>query len=116
MDTNPTFTILLILLSRILIPLVLTALIVYWLHKLDLRWQAEAEKERDLLLNKGIPCWIEQGLSFEESRLRASAAEQPCWTAHHAPNGHMLEACIECEVYRFAQRHHPKKNISHAHV
>lgn len=116
MNANPTLTILFIIFIRLAIPFVVTALIVYWLHKLDSRWQAEAEKERDLLLKNEMPCWIEQGLSVEESRLRSSAAELPCWVAHRLPNGHLLEACSECEVFRSSTSQRPKKKYSHAHV
>jgi hypothetical protein len=121
MNATPILTILFGLFLRLIVPLAVTALIVYWLRKLDARWQEEAEKEYEILLKDETPCWIEQGFTIEESRQRAEASEQPCWQIHRSPNGHLLEACLECEVFRSApesnlKSRHLKTKRSHAHV
>lgn len=113
---NATFVILLGFALRLIVPLALTALVVYWLRKLDLRWQAEAEKERDLLIKSDLPCWIEQGLSVEESRLRSATSEQPCWQTHRSTNGYLHEKCLDCDVFRSAPMPDSKTKVSHAHV
>ena len=84
---------------RLLLPLGLTGLVVFWLHKLDIRWQKEAEKEHDLLIKDGDPCWKEQGLSVDEIRALATASGKPCWQIHRLSNGYLREACLDCEVF-----------------
>ncbi len=116
MNANSMFVVLLGLFVRLIIPIAVTALIVFWLRKLDKRWQEEAEKERHMLVNNELPCWIEQGLSVEESRLRSAMSEQPCWQTHRSVNGYLREECLECEVFRLAPAPDPKSKISHAHV
>jgi hypothetical protein len=81
-----------------------------------LRWQAEAEKERELLTKNELPCWIEQGLTVEESTLRAALSEQPCWQVHRSSNGYLREECLDCEVFRSASAPDPQSKISHVHV
>jgi hypothetical protein len=42
---------------RLIVPLAVTALIVYMLHRLDVRWQVEAENERARLVKDDMQCW-----------------------------------------------------------
>jgi hypothetical protein len=99
---------------RLIVPLLLTALVVYGLHRLDLRWQLEAKRERDLLAEGKSPCWMQEGLSIEESRFRAASGKQPCWQVHRLPNGYLEQACLDCEVFRDAPA--PDVKHSQAHV
>ena len=84
---------------RLIVPLAVTAWIVFLLHRLDARWQAEAEKERQALVKDETPCWKEQGLSTDEIKLRAEKNNQPCWQTHRLSNGYLREACLDCEVF-----------------
>ena len=84
------------------------------LRRLDARWQAEAEKERGLLIKDEMPCWKEQGLSMDEIKLRAEKSNQPCWQTHRLSNGYLREACLDCEVFLSAPIPAPKH--SHAHL
>jgi hypothetical protein len=102
------------LLVRLVVPLVVTALVVYLLHRLDVRWQAEAEKERKVLVKDEMPCWKEQGLSMDEIKLRAKKNNQPCWQTYRSSNGYLREACLDCEVFLSAPIPTPKH--SHAHI
>lgn len=99
---------------RLIVPLAVTALIVYMLHRLDVRWQVEAENERAMLVKDDMPCWKEQGLSVDEIKLRAAKNNQPCWQAHRLSNGYLREACLDCEVFLSAPIPTPKH--SHAHI
>lgn len=99
---------------RLVVPLLLTALIVVALHRLDARWQKEAEMERDLLVKDETPCWKEQGLSMEEIKAKAAASGKPCWQMHRKSNGYLREACLDCEVFLSAPIPEPKHAISHA--
>jgi len=87
------------ILLRLIVPLVITVLIVFVLGRLDARWQAEAEKEHQILVKDEMPCWREQGLSMDEIKLRAEKDNQPCWQTHRLSNGYLREACLDCEVF-----------------
>jgi len=97
---------------RLIVPLLITALIVFALGKLDARWQAEAEKERQILVKDDMPCWKEQGLSMDEIKLRAEKDEQPCWQTHRLSNGYLREACLDCDVFLTA----PIPTSKHLHA
>lgn len=100
MNTNEILVLILGLVVRLGIPLLGTLLLVYGLRKLDIRWQKEAEIERNLLLVRDeTPCWKEQGLPMEEIKLRAAESDKPCWQIHRLPNGYLREACLDCEVF-----------------
>jgi hypothetical protein len=96
---------------RLAVPLMVTALIVYLLRRLDVRWQAEAGKECVLLLNDDMPCWKEQGFSAAEIKMRAAQNTQPCWQTYRLSNGYLREACLDCEVFLSA----PAPAVVHLH-
>ncbi|GJQ35867.1 MAG: hypothetical protein HS100_08155 [Anaerolineales bacterium] len=114
MDTNSIFALLLGLFVRLVLPLLVTALLVYGLRRLDLRWQRQAEEERSLLIRDEEPCWMEQGLPIEEVKTRVAASGKPCWQIHRLPNGYLREACLDCEVFLDAPA--PALKQSKAHV
>lgn len=99
MDTPTIFALILGVFLRLVLPLLLTALIVYGLRALDIRWQREAETERSLLIRDEEPCWRERGLSLDEIKARAAAGGKPCWQVHRLSNGYLREACLDCEVF-----------------
>lgn len=99
MDTTAILTLILGLVIRLGLPLLVTALIVVGLRRLDIRWQKEAEKERQLLIRDEEPCWKEQGLSVEEIKARAAESGKPCWQIHRLSNGYLREACLDCDVF-----------------
>ncbi len=99
---------------RLIVPLAVTALIVFLLSKLDARWQAEAEKEHTALVKDEMPCWKEQGLAMDEIKLQVSKNKQPCWQTHRLSNGYLCEACFDCEVFLAAPV--PVQQHSHAHL
>jgi hypothetical protein len=111
---NTIFAFALGIFLRLIVPLAVTALIVYLLHKLDVRWQIEAEKERALLVKDDKPCWKEQGLSMDEIKLRAAKSNQPCWQTHRMSNGYLREACLDCEVFLSAPTPVVKHSNAHA--
>ncbi|MFN8412143.1 MAG: hypothetical protein U0Z26_07130 [Anaerolineales bacterium] len=111
---NTTFVMLLGLFVRLFVPLSVTAVVVYFLRKLDIRWQAEAEKERKALVKDDQPCWKEQGLSVDEMAARSAQSNQACWQTHRLSNGYLREACFDCEVFRSAPA--PVSKHSPAHI
>jgi hypothetical protein len=98
---------------RLIVPLAVTALIVYMLHRLDVRWQVEAENERARLVKDDMPCWKEQGLSMDEIKLRAEKNDQPCWQTYRLSNGYLREDCLDCEVFLSAPIPTPKHSPAH---
>lgn len=116
MDTfNTIFVILTGVLLRLIVPLALTALVVFMLHKLDARWQAEAELEKGILVKDEMPCCKEPGVSIEQITLRLALGERPCWQTHRLVNGHLREDCLDCAVFRDTPM--PAPNVhGHAHA
>lgn len=113
---NTTLVILTGFIVRLILPLAVTALIVYLLHKLDVRWQAEAESERARLVKdkEEIPCWKDAGLPVSEIKTYVAQKGQSCWQARRLSNGYMREACLDCELFLSAPIPTPKH--SHIHL
>lgn len=114
MDTNAILALILGLTVRLGLPLLVTLLVVIGLRQLDIRWQKEAELERDLLVRDEEPCWKEQGLSMEEIKVRAAESGKPCWQIHRLSNGYLREACLDCEVFINAPAPALKPSKAHA--
>jgi hypothetical protein len=100
---------------RLGVPLAVTAAVVWWLRRLDARWQAEAEaKSRRALELKAAasgaappaahparPCWEERNCA-ESVREHCPAYLQPavpCWLARRAADGHLPAACVGCDRF-----------------
>lgn len=115
MNTASLLVILAGLSVRLALPLALTALFVYLLHRLDVRWQAEAMSERAALtkIKDDMPCWKEQGFSAEEIKARAEKSGQPCWQTHRTVNGYLREACLSCDVFLTAPVPAPRQSQVH---
>lgn len=114
MDTNTIFALILGLVVRLGLPLLVTLLVVLGLRRLDGRWQKEAELERGLLVRDEERCWKEQGLSMDESKVRAAESGKPCWQIHRLSNGYLREACLDCEVFINAPAPVLKPSKAHA--
>lgn len=113
MDTNTIFALILGLVVRLGLPLLVTLLVVIGLHRLDARWQKEAELERNLLLRGDEPCWKEQGFAMDASA-QGAESKMPCWQLYRLSNGYLREACLGCEVFINAPA--PALKQSKAHV
>jgi hypothetical protein len=86
------------LLIRLAIPIALTALLIFFLRKLDKRWQAEAQIPRPVM--QTIECWKIKGCSPEQrENCVAYQATVPCWQAKRLPNGYLHEECLSCEIF-----------------
>lgn len=86
------------LLIRLAIPLALTALLIFFLHKLDVRWQAEAKTTPPV--EQDIQCWEIKNCSSEQRKICvAYQATLPCWQVKRLPNGYLREECLSCEVF-----------------
>jgi hypothetical protein len=86
------------LLVRLAIPLLLTALLIFLLRRLDARWQKEAQIP-ELVVPKPR-CWKIKGCPPEQVRNCPGARSNlPCWQAFRLPNGYLGEDCLTCKVF-----------------
>ena len=85
------------LLLRLAIPIAVTALVIYFLRKLDTRWQSEAQLT---VLVEKPECWKVKGCTPEQIKnCAAGQSPLPCWQAKRLPNGYLRDECISCEVF-----------------
>lgn len=97
------------LLMRFGIPILATALLIWFLRRLDERWQREAVQEQqvvseDVPLFSTLRCWILNDCSAKE-RERCPAfieAIRPCWQVHRNGNGDLKDDCLDCEIFTHA--------------
>jgi hypothetical protein len=92
---------------RIGIPVGATALLVWLLHRLDARWQNQAEQEgiptgQNLAADPG--CWDIKNCSPEARRTCKAFAhpETPCWQELRSGDGNLQEKCLKCRVFKEA--------------
>ena len=85
------------------IPIAITMVAIYFLRRLDARWQAEAETETLQPVVEKPHCWEINNCTPE---IRASCpgylSEAPCWQARREENGHLQEKCLGCDIFRKA--------------
>jgi len=85
---------------RLAIPIVITAVAIYFLRSLDTRWRVEAEKQLLQPVVEKPKCWEINGCSAE---IRATCigyqSEQPCWQAFRKNNGYLQDRCLVCDVF-----------------
>lgn len=85
------------LLVRLAIPILGTLLLVYFLRKLDARWQAEAQLQE---ATEKSECWKIRGLSPQQAEISEThPSEVPCWQANRLPNGYLRDECLSCQVF-----------------
>lgn len=99
MDTMAAFTVLCFsLLLRLALPVAITLVLVYFLRKLDARWQVEAELQ-PVFVQKP-ECWKIRGCSAEQRKdCVAFSSPLPCWQVFRLSNGYLNDECISCKVF-----------------
>lgn len=98
---DEVFAILMGLILRLGLPIGLTALIVWYLRKLDIRWQQESGPVA-IAHPTGTPCWERKNCP-EARRANCQACQDPdvpCWQKFRRPDGHLREGCLDCDVFR----------------
>lgn len=89
------------LLIRLAIPIALTAVLIFFLRKLDAHWQAEAEVLQSALPD--VECWKIKNCNTEQRDACVTyQATLPCWQAKRLPNGYLREECLSCEIFTTA--------------
>jgi hypothetical protein len=106
MDLNAIAALLIGILIRFGIPILITALVVWTLKRLDARWQAEIEERKIQSLEEvavqKVQCW-ELRNCLEEQREDCVAFQNlaiPCWQHFRNEQGELREECLECEIFR----------------
>lgn len=88
---------------RLVIPIAITAVAIYFLRRLDIRWKAEAEKQLLLPVVEKPKCWEINGCSAEKrATCKGYQSNQPCWQAFRENNGYLQDRCLGCDVFRKA--------------
>ena len=86
------------LLLRLAVPILGTVLLVFFLRKLDERWQAEAEFQPQVMDRP--QCWKIKGCTQQQTGdCKAYQSNLPCWQIHRSPNGYLKEDCLTCQVF-----------------
>jgi len=106
MDLNAVAALLIGVLIRFGIPILITALVVWSLRRLDARWQAEIEERKiqslDEVAVQNVQCW-ELRNCLEEKREDCAAFQNltiPCWQHFRNEHGELRAECLECEIFR----------------
>jgi hypothetical protein len=99
-----TATLVIGLLIRVGIPVGLTALVIFWLRKMDEGWKREAQVQRPETIEiiKNIGCWEINNCPAEQRAgcVAFNQQETPCWQHFRNGNGSLRERCLTCQVFR----------------
>jgi|SRR5829696_3907690 len=83
---------------RLAIPILGTMLLIFFLHKLDNRWQIEA-KLQPVIANKP-ECWKIKDCDPEQvNQCEGASSLLPCWQVYRQPNGYLNEECLSCTIF-----------------
>jgi hypothetical protein len=91
------------LLLRLGLPIAITALVAWWLRRLDARWQREAQT-RAARRALATPCW-EIRVCPPKRRADCPAfihPDVPCWQWFRDERGQLRDGCLDCTVFRGA--------------
>ena len=82
---------------RIATPILITALVVLVLAKLDRHWQSEADSASHIVAKPA--CWrIRHCLPAERKDCPGYASALPCWQVFRQSNGYLSQNCLGCPV------------------
>ncbi len=98
---NLLFAILLGIAARLVIPLFVTLVAVFFLRRLDARWQKEGRNPPARVEKPA--CWEIMGCPPEASKeCIGRTSPLPCWQAQRTANGYLREQCLTCKVFQKA--------------
>ena len=102
-DSYSLVAILIGLFLRLVLPVGVTILAIYFLRKLDSYWQKEAEHELLQPAAEKVQCWDLKDCPIEKRKTcPAPASPQPCWQVNRLSNGYLREECFSCKIFRNA--------------
>jgi hypothetical protein len=100
-NMNTLFVFLTGVFLRLALPITVTLIAVYFLRRLDVRWQNEAGP-RGAQVEKP-KCWNINNCPPEARRTCAGFnSPEPCWQAKRLSSGYLQDECLTCDVLRGA--------------
>lgn len=85
------------LVVRLALPILLTALVILFLRRLDSHWQSEA-RYAPIKVEKP-QCWkIKDCTPSQQKVCPAVKSSLPCWQVFRLRNGYLREQCLTCDV------------------
>jgi hypothetical protein len=94
------------ILLRFGVPILVMIAAVYFLRRLDIRWQEEARQQlpKVPVYAPQIPCWEAKGCPPEKRQHCAEFLnpEIPCWQQFRGNDGQLKEDCLDCNVFHNA--------------
>lgn len=105
MDSLETLGVLVLgIVVRFVLPIGITALLVWYFRRLDQRWQMEAKLAANRPMPKNPGCWKINKCSAEKrAKCRAYAnPDKPCWQVYRTTDGLLQERCLGCDVFKKA--------------
>jgi hypothetical protein len=104
MDTISTaLAVLTGMLLRFGLPILVMAVAVYYLRRLDNRWQEEARRrmaETAVRPAAQTPCWEVHHCQDKEQCPAYMNPTIPCWQQFRSHEGLLKENCLDCSVFR----------------
>ncbi len=101
---STTLAVLAGILLRFGLPILVMVIAVYFLRRLDNRWQEEA-KERMVVSQTSAPqtpCWEVHNCQNKEQCPAYVNPGVACWQQFRSDEGLLKESCIDCSVFRNA--------------
>ena len=103
---NETFAVILGFVLRLGIPILITALVILFLKRIDTRWKEDAAsmsaESMKLAVAKGPRCWDVKNCSPEQRANCIAYKNQdiPCWQHYRQQDGSLREGCLGCDYFR----------------
>ncbi|MEZ4637213.1 MAG: hypothetical protein R2856_20040 [Caldilineaceae bacterium] len=107
---------------RLGVPVAVVALVGYALHRMDAKWEAEADAYRRQSMPKvevtlrpvEQPCWVLKNCP-EEMYTHCVAFEKsgmPCWLARSKADGMLPNACVTCTLFSLRRPKHERELVA----
>jgi hypothetical protein len=92
------------ILLRFGLPLLVMAIAVYFLRRLDNRWQEEGQKRMSgtVMQAPQTPCWEVHNCQNKDQCPAYVNPGTPCWQQFRSDEGLLKESCLDCSVFRNA--------------
>ena len=92
------FAVLVGIAARLVIPIFVTVIAVYFLRRLDARWEKEGQNP-PVTIEKPA-CWEIKGCAPARSKACVGRTSPlPCWQARRTANGYLREECLGCTIF-----------------
>ena len=92
------------ILLRFGLPILVMVIAVYFLRRLDNRWQEEAKERMAGSQTSALqtPCWEVHNCQNKEQCIAFAHPGTPCWQQFRSDEGLLKENCLDCSVFRNA--------------